>query len=295
MQKAITVSVYGGLGNQMFQYALGTTLAQRNAAQLVLDLGWFECRKAPSVTPWKFALHNFPRTEFITSSRGADLFEDRRTLKSVAAKVNAKLGRFICGDRLYVERHFHYDPGVLSARAGAWLVGYWQSPKYFESAAETLKHQFGRTNLSEDSERICENIAITNSVCLHVRRGDYLGTSTHGVCDADYYRQAIQLLSRELEDPHFFIFSDDPEWARMNVRVTGRGSTVVDVNGPEQAHEDLMLMSTCKHFIIANSTFSWWAAWLSTHEKKRVVSPMRWFATPDFDTRDLLPSDWRRL
>lgn len=295
MQKQVTVSIYGGLGNQLFQYALGTALAKKNDAELVLDLAWFTCDKPQSVTPWKFSLHSFPRIKFASTNRGGDLFVDTSSPRNVAAKILGRAQRLLRRQTLHVERHFHYDPSVLAAGPGAWMVGYWQSPKYFQHVAETLRDQLGNAPLSFASERINERIVQGNSVCLHVRRGDYLGTTTHPVCDADYYRQATELLSSEINDPHFYIFSDDPEWARSNLRIETGGSTIVDVNDQEQAHQDLILMSRCKHFVIANSTFSWWSAWLSTYAAKKVVCPRRWFATPTLDTRDLIPSGWRRL
>lgn len=294
MNKEVIVSVYGGLGNQMFQYATGTALAQKNQAKLVLDLSWFASLRPPGITPWNFSLDKFPRTVFSTAIRGSDLFLDRTSLRNIAAKAKGKLRRIRNGQSILVERHFHYDASVLQASHGTWLMGYWQSPKYFQNVADTIREQFGWAPLSAASERISDEITQRNSVCLHVRRGDYLATVAHPVCDSSYYDRAIRRLLSECENTHFFIFSDDPEWARYNLPLGSQVSTFVDVNGPDSAHEDLLLMSRCKHFIIANSTFSWWGAWLSTHPEKTVTCPINWFGT-DLDTKDLIPPNWRRL
>ena len=141
-------------------------------------------------------------------------------------------------------------------------------------------------------------IAACNAVSLHVRRGDYAAdpvvTSMHGLCPLDYYDRAVEYVLGRVSDPAFFLFSDDPDWVREHLKLRGSVS-VVDHNGPDSGSEDLRLMSLCRHHIIANSTFSWWGAWLDPRPDKLVIAPKRWFADESLDTSDLLPAGWVKL
>ena len=198
-----------------------------------------------------------------------------------------------------MERHFHFDPEVASLPDGVCLEGYWQSERYFAQVADRVRHDLTleKPPAGRDAELLAE-IAAGNAVSLHVRRGDYVtdpaASATHGVCPLDYYRRAIAFIAERVADPVFFLFSDDPEWTRANLDLGG-AATLVDHNGPDRGHEDLRLMSHCDHHIIANSSFSWWGAWLDPRPQKMVVAPRQWFRDASKDTSDLIPESWVQL
>jgi hypothetical protein len=146
--------------------------------------------------------------------------------------------------------------------------------------------------------QLAARIASCTAVSLHIRRGDYVSNPTHnamhGVCGLDYYRRAVQHIGKHVDEPVFFLFSDDPAWVAENLKIDA-STVLVDHNGPDTPCEDLRLMSRCAHHVIANSSFSWWGAWLNSSSKKRIVAPTPWFQDPSIDTRDLIPEGWVTL
>lgn len=284
----------GGLGNQMFQYAAGLRLAAARNTRLKLDLSKLD---DPTMsTPRSYELGVFAVTAEVAS-----LDE----VKALTAGGRGLMGRL--ADRLSrssarppgLERSFHFDSRVLTFFDGAYLRGYWQSERYFADAADRLRREFSwkREPEGKNAEMIDE-ISACNAVSLHVRRGDYVTNpvahSVHGTCSIDYYRHAVDHLASRIENPIFFLFSDDPDWTREHLEL--RGSVrLVDHNGPGAGSEDLRLMSRCAHHIIANSTFSWWGAWLNPSPDKIVVASKQWFADESLDTSDLLPESWVEL
>jgi hypothetical protein len=180
-----------------------------------------------------------------------------------------------------------------------YLEGYWQSPKYFFDIKNIIGYEFTvKTGPDQVNKELMEKISQVEAVSVHVRRGDYVSNPAtgnyHGVCSLDYYRTAVATITGRVRQPHFFIFSDDPAWAEKNLSVIGP-KTVIERNGPERGHEDMRLMSLCRHHIIANSSFSWWGAWLCEKTDKIVISPKRWFKKEDIDTKDLVPESWIRI
>ena len=141
-------------------------------------------------------------------------------------------------------------------------------------------------------------IQSSDAVAIHVRRGDYISnqntTEFHGICSLDYYHKAIDEIISKVNDPHFFVFSDDPEWTQENLKIDAP-TTYVAHNSSDKNYEDLRLMSLCNHFIIANSSFSWWGAWLSRNESKIVIAPSRWFQDIKYNDSDRLPEEWKRI
>ena len=197
------------------------------------------------------------------------------------------------------EKQYHFDPKILTMPGSIYLDGYWQSEKYFSDIADIIKNEF-RVKLpqTEENRRVAQQITSCESVSLHVRRGDYLTdakTNTiHGTCELDYYARCIERLTQQVHHPYFFIFSDDPEWVAKNLKIT-HPTTFVAHNGPEKSYEDLRLMSQCRHNIIANSSFSWWGAWLNSNSNKIIYTPKKWFCDPNLNTKDLIPATWQKL
>jgi Glycosyl transferase family 11 len=198
-----------------------------------------------------------------------------------------------------IERDFSYQEEILKKYNGPVVLdGYWQSEKYFKSIREDLIKDLQITTLSEEEDlKVIEEINRTNSVSLHVRRADYTNLDTqniHGLCDIDYYGRAIEILADKVEKPHFFIFSDDIIWAEENLKINFP-INFVGHNDADKNYEDLRMMSLCKHNIIANSSFSWWGAWLNTNPAKITIAPERWFATTERNFEDVIPDSWIKI
>ena len=291
----IIVQIIGGLGNQMFQYALGRRLADGLDVHLKLD-----------ITPFRsYALRRYSlcalniREELATDrevarARAGRLPRVRKLLHRVLPSVPTE------SPRLVRERTRGFDPAILDAPDGSYLEGYWQSEKYFDVSAERLRVEFSpHSPLSGQDAAVAERMREGDAVSVHVRRGDYVSdpvtSKVHGVCDEAYYARCVDYLAERLEDPRFFVFSDEPEWARENLRIPFP-TTVVDHNKGSLDFEDLRLMSICRHHIIANSSFSWWGAWLNPEPSKIVLMPQRWFfdREPEY-AADIRPAGWVAL
>ena len=287
----IVVRLCGGLGNQLFQYAAGRRLAYARQTELILDLRWYV--HTPSVdTPRQFELDNYP-----IIARGANARE--------ALWCRVQSGRLLRHLPL-IPRRWRYvsepgcgfDPSILDLPGNVYLDGYWQSAGYFEDIADIIRAELTPSvpATPKDAE-VRDAILASESVSVHVRRGDYVtlqaAAATHGTCAPSYYHAALELIASRVRNPHFFIFSDDVAWARENLTPPGP-VTIVDHNGPKSAFQDLRLMARCKHHVVANSSFSWWGAWLNPSKDKIVVAPAKWLRDGR-PTPALIPNTWTRL
>jgi hypothetical protein len=296
----VVTRLMGGLGNQMFQYAAGRALALRCAVDLKLDVTGF-ATKGPH-TRRTYELGSFAIKASLAGEADLARFGRSANLRSawrerLMRSLRVDVGR--SGSQIYREPHFRFDPAVAKLRAPIYLDGYWQTEKYFLHIADQLRREFAlQTPLVGTNATLAAQISATNAVSLHVRRGDYVSDPTtnryHGVCSLDYYQRAVEFIKGRTEAPHVFIFSDDPEWSRTYLRFSAP-TTFVDVNSPDNGVADLRLMSGCRHHILANSSFSWWGAWLNPSTAKIVIAPSRWFADAAHDTQDLIPPAWVRL
>ena len=292
----IIVKLMGGIGNQMFQYAAARRLAHFRRTELKLDISSFN-NIAPIDTLRKYELGVFNiRAHFAASY---DIPQVR--IAALFGKYGILLTHKLPFLRRYhiVEKHYHFDQDILTLHDNVCLEGYWQSERYFADTADILRKDFPVKTRADDSNlQVAEKISRAESVSLHIRRGDYVSntatSSYHGTCSLEYYRAAVQAITARADTVHFFLFSDDAEWVRKNMAWIGP-MTVIDINGPDKAYEDMRLMSLCKHHIIANSSFSWWGAWLSTNPHKIVIAPKKWFNNDSIDTRDLIPQTWTRI
>ncbi|MEZ4902597.1 MAG: alpha-1,2-fucosyltransferase [Spirosomataceae bacterium] len=283
----IIVRLRGGLGNQLFQYALGRHLALLNQTELKLDISLL-------TTPYTWTRRQYQLDAFVIKATVAT----RQEIAALKGKyeVLSRLLRFL-SPQYYREPCFEFDDKVLSLRGSFYLDGYWQSEKYFEAIASLL-----RTDLRPEVALSANRAAAfgenknTIAVSIHLRCVAIISFCSKAnrylqPCSMDYYENAIGYMAKEIENPTFFVFSDDISWVRENLKV------------PFQVHfiegytpqEDLWMMAACRHHIIANSTFSWWGAWLNPGPYKTVIAPQRWFATERFNTQDLLPTKWIRL
>lgn len=281
----VTVRLLGGLGNQMFQYAAGRTLAQRHGAKLLLDPSYigFEAHR-------RYALDALCVDVKVSRRRRVPnwIFERER--------LDHALVRLRFGARIERERTHAYDEHFDRAPANSYLLGYRQVERYFEPVADRLREEFRPRSMGAAANDAAERIAGTRgSVAVHVRRGDYVSNLTtndlFGVLDEDYYARAAALITARTGADRFFVFSDDIDWCRENLRLAGETAFV---SGGTAAHEDLHLMRLCEHKIIANSSFSWWAAWLGESAASVIVAPRVWFANFAGDTSQQVPARWLR-
>jgi hypothetical protein len=292
----ITSHIIGGLGNQMFQYAAGRSLALRHGCEVQLDTSDFA----------GYSLHQGFElaTVFGIDCRQTDRETRDRLLGwrryGLARRLLKRWPSLQVGHPLIVrEPHFHYWLGWELLNSPAYLSGYWQSERYFSDCADQIRQDFQfRKLLDPRSLEMAEEIQAGVSVSLHVRRGDYASdpktTAVHGLCEAPYYARAIEYLSDRLGPMRLFVFSDDIEWARANLPLDAHPHTFVNHNKGADSWRDMRLMSLCQHHVIANSSFSWWGAWLNPSTEKTVIAPAQWFARL-VDTRDLIPPQWVRL
>ena len=285
----IIVNLKGGTGNQLFQYALGRHLALKNNDVLKLDIDGLVRANETGDIYRPFNLEAFALEKNLASE------EEVRALKYPYGIVS-KGWRFI-RFKLLRDKNTTFHPAVLNWTGDIFLDGYWQSPRYFDEIRDVLLQDLQlKDGFGPAAERFAGQIRNNAAVSLHVRRGDYVKNprvlKECGICSVDYYKAAMAHIEATAPSPTYFIFSDDIAWVKEHLPV---GDRAVFVQGPDITDvEELMLMSLCQHNIIANSSFSWWGAWLNQHEDKVVVAPTPWFNASVYD-RDLIPPSWIQL
>lgn len=291
----IIVYLKGGLGNQMFQYAMGRHLAEIHNTELKMDISAYD--------------YDGPLEYFLGPFNVQQNFASPEEIESLTMIKQNKFQKWCHGlfhnhpklPRTFIrENHTAFKPRILKLPDNIYLEGYWPSEKYFIDIADIIRSDFTiKTPQTGKNKELAEMIDSKQSVSIHIRRGDYVfdkqTNQTHGTCGLDYYHSCIESLVRSIAEPHFFVFSDDPEWCRNNLQVP---YPLIFVSHNDMAHsyEDMRLMSQCKHNIIANSTFSWWAAWLNLNKNKLVFAPRKWFnqESRKKTSRDIIPEHWIR-
>lgn len=292
----IIVHLIGGLGNQLFQYALGRRLAILNNTSLALDHSGF----STYYKLHKYSLQHFNIEENFISPEKAKKY--RNLLSRVFTELDNRTGNHLGTyyKRKYIkERSLKFDKNIFQCLPDVYLEGFWQTEKYFKEIIPTLRKEFTfKTPPNRTNKELCDKITLHNAVSIHVRRADYVTDSAtnkdHGVCGLDYYRNAIRFITEKVKSPHFYVFSDDMNWTKANLKIDFP-VTYVDFNNADTNYEDLRLMSLCNHNIIANSSFSWWGAWLNQHSDKIVIAPKKWYNNPNKSSEDLIPPDWNKI
>jgi hypothetical protein len=284
---------FGGLGNQMFQYATARALAVKHQTDLLADSRAFRT----------YRLHGYYIDRFNTVMAEADQSnldglllppEKRGGMTTWWALRNR--GRLKC----FRERGLEYHPELHTLGNNVYLRGYWQSEKYFHNIAPLLRDELTRPEpVDEVNKNVLDEIGSVMAVSLHIRRGDYVSnpktTKVHGLCSLDYYLEAAKYVADRVDEPPtFFVFSDDAEWTQENLKLPFT-MRFVSHNSDGDPSSDLRLMSACRHHVIANSSFSWWGAWLNPSPDKVVVACRRWFADRERNDQDLVPEAWVRL
>ena len=256
--KTKTITIKGGLGNQLFQYAHGLKLSLVDKENVIFDTSFFEHTGKDIFRP------------FLLDKFNISLSQNFKNIHiNLIIKIFKKIIQKISGN-----------------------YSYYQSEKYFIEAKDQVLKEFTLKNpLSLAAQEIAKNID-SNSVSIHIRRGDYVNNTHHPLCNLEYYYKALHHIKTNITNPHFFIFSDDIQWAKDNLQM--HDATFVS-NGDLSEVEELVLMGRCQHNIIANSTFSWWAAYLNKNEHKIVIAPKQWTKKETSDTLEILPKSWIQL
>jgi len=293
---AIYSYLQGGLGNQMFQYAIARALSEHYQSTFLLDRSWFDVPQSET-TPRPYQLDLLK----IQNVANNNLVFPKKPNKLVKA-----LQGFIPANPIvyYQQNAFEFDPSLFRlkrlAERNLFLFGYWQAYPYMEAIRPILQTEFKtKASAPDHYQSYLEFIRSSESVMLHIRRGDYVNSPSaakfHGVLPLSYYQQAIEVLLLEKPDSHFFIFSDDLPWAKEALPKNLKITFVENALQADAAAQELQLMTECKHHIIANSSLSWWGAWLRQDGKGLVFAPNRWISDNSLDLSNLLPSSWRRI
>ena len=290
----IIVKLSGGLGNQLFQYSFGRYLSLKHNTELKLDIQLNI--NASDFTPRLLGLSKYNIDLNFATNNEIESYKFFKTgsLSRIERKLNQRFP--FLNKRYVVEKPFTILNNDLLLD-DCYYDGYWQSEYYFKSIKNILINdlQFN-FDLNESNKLLVEDISNSMSVSLHIRRSDYLSVSSNAkifsICTLKYYQDAISYFNLKFGKPIFYIFSDDISWAKENF--VGENFVIVDVN-QDDPHSDMYLMSQCKHNIIANSTFSWWGAWLNSTEDKVVISPKEWYRNKEINTNailSLIPKEW---
>jgi hypothetical protein len=292
----VIIKLQGGLGNQMFQFAAAFVLAKKRQTDLYLDLNLYTKKNAQKlITPREYELNIFNLPGKILTKREIKKIQNNKDFRLPIWKLNNKLAYTI-----YTEIPYVYDENLYDVEPPIYLDGYFQSYKYFDDHKDLIQSLFDFER-KMNHERVSENlynIINDESVSVHIRRGDYVTDKQtnehHGTCHIDYYEKSIDLMLKEFNNPHFFFFSDDIAWAKEKFSNLKAKKTFVKENIETDSWKDMFFMTKCKHNVIANSSFSWWGAWLNQNKEKKVIAPQKWLR---FNTslEDLIPCSWIKL
>jgi hypothetical protein len=284
----IIVRLQGGLGNQLFQYAAGKALATRLNKPFKLEtITSLQKDKQRNI-----ALHDL-QTKFELASK-----DEVKEFVRFPLLYRHPVSVFKTGKNIYHEPHFHFDENFFRLNDPVFLDGFWQSPLYFKGIETALREDLTvNPELIKNVTEKGKEMEAKASIAVHIRRGDFLDSNIaayHGVLSAFYFEKAIGLIKEKVPAASVYFFSDDIAWVKQNIAVD-KNAEFVSSFITRSAIEDFYLMTKCRHNIIANSSFSWWPAWLNANPDKIVVAPQRWFADSSIKTNDLIPADWLRI
>ncbi len=295
----IIVSIFGGLGNQMFQYACGKALAAKLGVELKLDVSFFADKSIRE----NFTVRDYELNIFSINEKPANFTEVRKFVPDLwnCSKVDLlkyKLLRLFNGNHYFYEKQkFRFEPQIKQLKDCSYLYGYFQTEKYFSNVKDELLKAFTlKDKPSVQNQGLIAQIKAENAVSVHIRRGDYQN-SPFNLLELNYYQQAIELIKQKVENPRFYIFSNDTQWISQNFGALEIDKTIVIHNQAEKSYMDMVLMSYCKHNICANSSFSWWGAWLNQYPDKIIITPKQWFKNKEYtqSTYDLIPENWLQI
>ena len=285
----ITVKITGGLGNQLFQYAAGKSLAYDLNTDLYLDISHYSDFGLPEHV--KYYLNNFNiKIDGYTTSLSWKIKKKINEIKKQEEII------FSDYEEVY-GTNSTYKSEIKNLKGNICLDGYWGNEKYFGHNEKIIKDNLQlKKSPNKKNKKILKKMPSINSVALTVRRGDYLDPyfkAQFGFCTLSYYKKAIDEIIKEVNDPIFYIFSDDPEWVKKNIKLSHPTHYISHNYESKEYWEDIRLISSCKHFIMGNSTFSWWGSWLSENKSKIVIGPEPWLNS--YTSKDMMPKHWKKI
>ena len=294
----ILVRLMGGLGNQMFQYAAGLALADHLGTEMKLDLTLLCSRGDGQDTYREYELDIFNIKAQFASKEEVNRFNP--VSNSILERVGRRIARAVKKPRVYIQDGRGFDKGFHLLPDDVCLVGSFQSEKYFIRISSQIRtaYTFKGAQIFSESD-LFDEIRRENAVAVHVRRGDYVDNSRYsqilGAKGVSYYHKAFNYIAERVSNPVLFFFSDDIAWCKANIKTAIPVCYVSNPATEEPAWKDLFLMSCCKHFIIPNSTFGWWGAWLGNQAEKIVVAPGQWSADGSLESADRIPDGWMKI
>ena len=288
----IIMRLMGGLGNQMFQYALGRRLALDRNVPLKLYLNWYE-----KVDDRQYELDQLninaeiaSYEEFFRLTYYSRNWFTRKLYKIYQYPISYYRKRYVIE-----QEPRKFDSNIFRVPKTAYLIGYWACERYFEPIQARIRQEFSPSiPLSESHQKL--SLKIQNdpsSVSVHIRRGDYVFQPGFLVLPMDYYHRAVAYINQNIQSPHFYVFSDDIDWVKVHLKLNGE-MTFIEPSAGGNDLLDMQLMSQCRHYINANSSFSWWGAWLGEKSDSIVIVPNQWHANKPYP-KDLIPNRWVRL
>ena len=299
----VIVKLMGGLGNQMFQYALARHISMRHNSELKMDLS--------------FLLDRTPRDNFVYRDYDLGIFnvvESFATIDDVRKIINTKSSgiknkiikisksfkinlepKNVAEDGIFYNYGKFY-PSILDQAGDIYLDGYWQSENYFKDIESVIRKDFSfKESFDERVSDLANTISLHNSVFVNIRRGDFVNNAFHGTLGNDYYFDAVKKMKEKIKDPVFYVFSDDIDWCKQNLDLGCELNFIGHDFAGVKFSSYLHLMSLCKHSVIANSSFAWWAAWLNANPEKIVIAPKQWYADENANKCDIVPESWIRM
>ena len=279
----------------MFQYAFARRLAHKHGTELKFDMGFFvdQDESNPNHVVRYYDLDIFNVTGTAATSDEISRLATRTGNDLAERMLNKLLGPKSSHVR---EPHFHFSEAAYNSPDNVYLDGYWQSERYFADCEDLIRSDFTfKEDLAPNARQLLNEIESTDSVCVNVRRGDFVTNPFHGTMGQEYYRQGEAIVKQRTPSPTIYVFSDEVEWCESNLKFDAPTVYVShDFAGPK-FQDYLRLMAACKHFIIPNSSFAWWAVCFNRNADRTVVAPAQWFSDPTWDPKDLIPADWIRI
>lgn len=289
----ILIKLQGGLGNQMFQYAFASVLARKNNTKIVIEDSVYKLtEKKEGYTPRNFELSIFDNEYVFAKRSDTSLFSTFSIIQKVKKKINLNY------PKIFNEPTFEYSLKANSLKSPVFAIGYFQSFKYFIGFESYIRDLFvfPINRLSSKNTDLISILKNKNTIAIHIRRGDYINdiitNQVHGSCSFKYYEEAIAIIKSKIENPTLVFFSDDSVWVKENFGNLVFDKIFIDHNRKIDSWMDMFLMSICSHNIIANSSFSWWGAWLNENPEKIVIAPKKWFQSKEIDIKSIIPEEW---
>jgi len=295
----ILVRLKGGLGNQLFQYAAARALAFKYNTEVFFDLTLLQDRTPLNDMVFRdYELYAFKLQENFANQQLIEYYNPLPT--SFLKRILNKLKKYIFKPSVYIETTHLYNSKFFNLPNDSCIIGLFQSEKYFKSITDIIKKEFEfKNSFPKIVTELGTYITSKNAICVHIRRGDYVSNPTYsemlGAQSNQYYAKGVNLITGKVAIDELFIFSDDIEWCKQNLNFETKTTFITDDLATVDHHAHLHLMSLCKHFVISNSTFAWWGAWLSTNQSKIVVAPKVWFKDGVRDETDIIPHAWLKI